>query len=53
MVLDTIKSNFFSKKKTLVFKNTYKKEKHVKIPMDHEDAPDEFFFVHINYKKTN
>ena len=47
MVLDTIESNEF------VFKNTYEKKKQVKIPMDHENAPDEFFFVHINYTKTN
>ena len=47
MVLDTIKND------TFVFKNTYEEEKQVEIPMDHEDAPDEFFFVHINYKKTN
>ena len=42
MVLDTIENN-----DTFVFKNTYEKKKQVKIPMDHEDAPDEFFFVHI------
>ena len=47
MVLDTIENN------TFVFKNTYEEEKQVKIPMDHDNAPDEFFFVHINYKKTN
>ena len=41
MVLDTIENN------TFVFKNTYEKKKKVKIPMDHDDAPDEFFFVHI------
>ena len=43
MVLDTIENNSF------VFKNTYENDKQVRIPMDHEDAPDEFFFVHINY----
>ena len=24
----------------------------MEIPMDYEDAPDEFFFVHINYTPT-
>ena len=43
MVLDTIENN------TFVFKNTYEKEKQVEIPMDHDDAPDEFFFVHIKF----
>ena len=43
MVLDTIENEAF------VFKNTYEEKKQVRIPMDHEDAPDEFFFVHINY----
>ena len=43
MVLDTIENNSF------VFKNTYEDDKQVRIPMDHEDAPDEYFFVHINY----
>ena len=47
MVLDTIENNEF------VFKNTYEKDKQVRIRMDHDDAPTEFFFVHINYKKTN
>ena len=47
MVLDIIKNN------TFIFKNTYEKEKQVKIPMDHEDAPSEFFFVHINYTPKN
>ena len=44
MVLDIIEGD------TLVFKNTREDEKQVRIPMDHKDAPDEFFFVHINYK---
>ena len=55
MVLDTIeiKNKIFYKKKTFVFKNTYEDDKQVRIPMNHENAPDEFFFVHINYKKTH
>ena len=46
MVLDTFENDSF------VFKNTYEDDKQVRIPMDHEDAPDEFFFVHINYTPT-
>ena len=47
MVLDTIDDE------TFIFKNTYEKDKQVKIAMDDKDAPNEFFFVHIDYKKTN
>ena len=47
MVLDTIENNSF------VFKNTYEDETQVKIKMDDKNAPSEFFFVHIDYKKTN
>ena len=43
MVLDKIHDNKF------VFKNTYEENKQVRMPLDHEDAPEEFFFVHIKY----
>ena len=46
MVLDTTDNE------TFIFKNTYEKDKQVKIAMNDKDAPDEFFFVHIDYKKT-
>ena len=52
MVLDTMKKDEDGLTK-FFFKNTYEEKKQVKIPIDHENAPDEFFFVHINYKKTN
>ena len=45
MVLDTIDNE------TFVFKNTYEKDKQVKIAMNDKDAPNEFFFVHTNNKK--
>ena len=45
MVLDTISNGEF------VFKNTYENNKQVKIKVDSEEAPDEFFFVHIKYTK--
>ena len=48
MVLDTIIND-----NTFVFKNTYEDETKVKIQMDDKNAPKEFFFVHINYKKKN
>ena len=41
MVLDTIRDGKF------IFKNTYSAEKKFEIEVDHENAPDEFFFVHI------
>ena len=41
MVLDTMRDGKF------IFKNTYSAEKKVEIEVDHENAPDEFFFVHI------
>ena len=41
MVLDTISDGEF------VFKNTYEDNRQVKIKVDSEEAPDEFFFVHI------
>ena len=44
MVLDTIENQ------TFVFKNTYEDKKQVEISMDDKDSPEEFFFVHINYK---
>ena len=47
MVLDKIDNE------TFIFKNTYEEDKPVEIPMNDKDAPREFFFVHINYKKTN
>ena len=44
MVLDVIDNQEF------IFKNTYESDKQVRVAMDDEDAPEEFFFVHINYK---
>ena len=43
MVLDKIHDGKF------VFKNTYEENKQVQMPLGHEDAPEEFFFVHIKY----
>ena len=50
MVLDTIKKDEDGLTK-FVFKNTYEEKKQVKIEVDSEEAPDEFFFVHIKYAK--
>ena len=50
MVLDTMKKRVDGQKE-LVFKNTYEDNKQVKIKVDSEEAPDEFFFVHIKYTK--
>ena len=44
MVLDIITDGKF------VFKNTYADKKEYEIAVDHQDAPEEFFFVHIKYK---
>ena len=41
MVLDTMRDGKF------IFKNTYSAEKKFEIDVDHQNAPDEFFFVHI------
>ena len=41
MVLDTINHT------KLVFKNTNSENKRFEIEADHDDAPEEFFFVHI------
>ena len=45
MVLDTIESG--PDEKNFVFKNTYAAESKIKIAVDDANAPDEFFFVHI------
>ena len=41
MVLDTMKDGKF------IFKNTHSADKKFEIEGNHENAPDEFFFVHI------
>ena len=41
MVLDTMRDGKF------IFKNTYSAERKFEIEVGHENAPDEFFFVHI------
>ena len=41
MVLDRMRDGKF------IFKNTYSAEKKFEIEVDHENAPDEFFFVYI------
>ena len=41
MVLDTITDGKF------IFKNTHSDNKKFEIEVNHNDAPDEFFFVHI------
>ena len=41
MVLDTMKNGKF------IFKNTRSNNKKFEIEVNHNDAPDEFFFVHI------
>ena len=41
MVLDTMKDGKF------IFKNTHSERKKFVIEVNHNDAPDEFFFVHI------
>ena len=46
MVLDTMKKDEDGLTK-FFFKNTYEEKKQVKIAMDDNDAPDEFFCVHI------
>ena len=50
MVLDTMKKDEDGLTK-FFFKNTYEEKKQVKIKVDSEEAPDEFFFVHIKYAK--
>ena len=50
MVLDTMKTDEDGQLE-FVFKNTYEEKKQVKIKVDSEEAPDEFFFVHIKYAK--
>ena len=42
MILDSITDGKF------VFKNTYAENKRVKMDIDAEEAPEEFFFLHIN-----
>ena len=48
MVLDTIKP--FDSHSEFVFKNTYEGKEQVEMAMHAEEAPTEFFFVHIRYK---
>ena len=43
MILDNIRDGQF------VFKNTDSRQKKFTIPVDHQNAPDEFFFVHIEW----
>ena len=50
MVLDTMKKGNDGQLE-FVFKNTYEDNKQVKIKVDAEEAPDEFFFVNIKYTK--
>ena len=45
LVLDKIHNGKF------VFKNTYVKDKQLEVAVDAIEAPEEFFFVHINYMK--
>ena len=47
MVLDTISNGEF------VFKNTYENDKQLKINVSAEEAPDEFFFVHIKLEPSS
>ena len=47
MILDTISDGEF------VFKNTYENDKQVKMKVDSEEAPDEFFFVHIKLESSS
>ena len=47
MILDTISDGVF------VFKNTYENDKQVKMKVDSEEAPDEFFFVHIKLESSS
>ena len=44
MVLDKISNGKF------IFKNTYEDNKQVKIAVDADEAPEEFFFVNIQKK---
>ena len=46
MVLDAIKNDEF------VFKNTYRNNDKVRVPVKSEKAPSEFYFVHIKLKET-
>ena len=46
MVLDKMENGNF------IFKNTYSDDKQVEMAVDAEEAPDEFFFINIDYKKT-
>ena len=50
MVLDKMDEGNDGQKE-FVFKNTYTKDDRVRIKVDADEAPDEFFFVHINYTK--
>ena len=43
MILDTISGGKF------VFKNTYEENKQLEMAVDAEEAPEEFFFLHIKY----
>ena len=47
MVLDTISDGEF------VFKDTHGDNEQIKIAVDAEEAPDEFFFVHIRMKNED
>ena len=46
MVLDKMHNGKF------VFKNTHEKNKQVEMAVHAKEAPEEFFFVNIMYKKT-
>ena len=46
MILDTISDSKF------LFKNTHAENKQVQIPVDADEAPEEFFFLHIKLLKT-
>ena len=52
MVLDKMKEGDDGRLE-FVFKNTYAENKQVKIRVDADEAPDEFFFVHIKPIKQN
>ena len=45
MALDSITNGEF------IFKNTYRGDGEVKVPVASQEAPDEFYFVHIKVKE--
>ena len=47
MVLDKIFDGKF------VFKNTYVENKQLKLAIDADEAPEDFFFLHINYTPSS